>query len=90
VDPLLLQGAFRIGFVILFLSLLVLLFEDPSSAEFVVALLAVAVGGLFVGIVVVLARYSLPPPPRSSPRKLVDKATGNAYNGPDSRTGGDT
>jgi len=89
VDPVLLQGAFRVGFVILFLALLVLPFEDPSSPEFVAAFLAVVVGLLFVAIVTVLARSSLPPSPRSSARNSVDKARGKAYKGPDSRSGGD-
>lgn len=88
-DPLLLRSAFRLGFVILFLALVVLPFEDPSSAEFVVTVLALLVGGIFVGLVTVLARSSLPPPPRSSARKSVDKATGKAYNESDSRSGGD-
>lgn len=88
-DPLLLRAAFRLGFVILFLALLVLPFEDRSSAEFVATVLALVVGALFVGIVTVLARSSLPPPPRSSARNSVDKATGKAYNEPDSRSGGD-
>lgn len=79
VDPVLLQSAFRVGFVILILALLVLPFEDPSSAEFVAALLAFVVGLLFVSIVAVLARSTLPPPPRSSARNSVDKATGKAY-----------
>ena len=89
-DPVLLRSAFRLGFVILFLALVVLPFEDPSSAEFVVTVLALMVGGIFVGVVTVLARSSLPPPPpRSSGRNSVDKATGKAYNEPDSRSGGD-
>ena len=87
-DPVLLRGAFRVGFVILFLSLLVLPFEDRSSPEFVAAVLAVIVGLLFVGLVTVLARSTLPPPPRSSARKSVDKATANGYNESDSRSGG--
>jgi hypothetical protein len=87
-DPVLLRGAFRIGFVILILALLVLPFEDPSSPEFVAAFLAFVVGLLFVTIVTMLARYSLPPPPRSSARNPVDKATGKAYNDSDSRSGG--
>src|SRR5712691_1917813 len=79
-DPLLLRAAFRVGFVILFLALLVLPFEDRSSPEFVAAVLAVVVGVLFVGIVTVLARSTLPPPPPgSSARKSVDKATVKGY-----------
>jgi hypothetical protein len=78
-DPVLLRGAFRVGFVILFLALLVLPFEDRSSPEFVAAVLAVIVGLLFVGIVTVLARSTLPPPPRSSARNSVDKATAKGY-----------
>ena len=87
-DPVLLQGAFRIGFLILALSLLVLPFEDRSSAEFVATVLAAVMGLLFVGIVTVLARSSLPPPPRSKARTAVDKAIGKGYNEPDSNSGG--
>jgi hypothetical protein len=87
-DPALLQSAFRLGFVILALSLLVLPFEDRSSAEFVATVLAALIGLLFIGIVTVLARSSLPPPPRSQARTTVDKATGKGYNEPDSHSGG--
>ena len=83
-DPLLLQSAFRLGFVILVLALLVLPFEDRSSAEFVATVLAALIGLLFVGIVTVLARASLPPSPRSPARRSVDKANGKDYNVPDS------
>jgi len=89
VDALLLQGAFRIGFLIFFLSLLVLPFEDPSSPEFVATVLALLVGLVFVGIVTVLARSTLPPSPRAPVRKSVDKAMANGYNDSDSRSGGD-
>jgi hypothetical protein len=88
-DPLLLRSAFRLGFVILFLALLVLPFEDRSSAEFVATVLTIIVGALFVGIVTVLARSSLPPAPRSAARNSVDKAPGKAYKDQDSRSGGD-
>ena len=87
-DPALLQGAFRLGFVILSLSLLVLPFEDRSSAEFVATVLAAVMGLLFIGIVTVLARSSLPPPPRSQARSTVDKAIRKGYNEPDSNSGG--
>ena len=87
-DPALLQSAFRLGFVILALSLLVLPFEDRSSAEFVATVLAALIGLLFIGIVTVLARSSLPPPPRSQARTTVDKGTGKGYNEPDSHSGG--
>jgi hypothetical protein len=87
-DPIILQGAFRIGFLILALSLLVLPFEDRSSAEFVATVLAALMGLLFVGIVTVLARSSVPPPPRSHARTTVDKAIGKGYNEPDSNSGG--
>lgn len=86
-DPILLQGAFRIGFLILALSLLVLPFEDRSSAEFVATVLAAVVGFLFIGIVTMLARSSLPPP-RSHARTTVDKASGKGYNERDSRSEG--
>jgi len=88
VDPALLQSAFRLGFVILALSLLVLPFEDRSSAEFVATVLAALMGLVFIGIVTVLARSSLPPPPRSQARPRVDKAIRKGYNEPDSHSGG--
>jgi hypothetical protein len=89
VDPLLLRSAFRLGFVILLLGLIILPFEDRASPEFVATVLAIVVGSLFVGIVVVLARSTLPPPPRARRQNSVDKATVKEYNDPDSRTGGD-
>jgi uncharacterized membrane-anchored protein len=89
VDPLLLRSAFRLGFVILLLALVILPFEDRSSPEFVATVLAVIVGSIFVGIVVVLARSTLPPQPRPHERNSVDKATVKEYNDQDSRSGGD-
>jgi hypothetical protein len=89
VDPQLLRAAFRIGFLILGASLLVLPFEDRGSAEFVVTVLAVVIGFVFVALVTLLARSSLPPAPRSPARNSVDKAAHNRYNGADSHTGGD-
>ena len=89
-DPLLLRSAFRLGFLILVMALLVLPFEDRSSPEFVATVLALVVGLLFVGLVTVLARSSLPPPPRTGRPNSVDKATKKAYYvEPESRSGGD-
>jgi hypothetical protein len=89
-DPELLRSAFRLGFLILVMALLVLPFEDRSSPEFVATVLALVVGALFVGIVTVLARSSLPPPPRAPRPKSVDKASEKAYYvEPESRSGGD-
>jgi hypothetical protein len=89
VDPLLLRSAFRLGFVILLLGLVILPFEDRASPEFVATVLAVIVGSIFVGLVVVLARSTLPPRPRAREQNSVDKATVKEYNDPDSRSGGD-
>ena len=88
-DPLLLRSAFRLGFVILALGLVILPFEDRASPEFVATVLAVMVGLIFVGIVAVLARSAMPPLPRSRGQNSVDKATVKEYNGADSRSGGD-
>jgi hypothetical protein len=87
-DPVLLQSAFRVGFLILAVSLLILPFQERSSAEFVATVLAAIVGFLFIGIVTILARSSLPPPPRSHGRTSVDKATAKDYNQSDSHSGG--
>lgn len=87
-DPVLLQSAFRLGFLILALSLLMLPFQDRSSAEFVATVLAAVVGLLFIGFVTVLARSSLPPPPRPPARTSVDKAITKDYNRSDSHSGG--
>jgi hypothetical protein len=61
VDPLLLQGAFRIGFLILILALAILPFQDPAKPEFVATVLALIVGLVFVLLVTFLARSTLPP-----------------------------
>ena len=87
-DPVLLQSAFRLGFLILALSLLILPFQERSSAEFVATVLAAVVGFLFIAVVTVLARSSLPPPPRSKARTSVDKATTKDYGQSDSHSGG--
>ena len=54
----------------------------------VATVLSAVIGFVFIGIVTVLARSSLPPPPRSKTRTSVDKAIARGYNEPDSHSGG--
>lgn len=74
-DPGLLRGAFRIGFLVAILALITLPFQPPDSAEFVVTVLALVMGVLFAVLVVLMARLSSPPIPRRR-----DKAPTSGYN----------
>ncbi len=74
-DPELLRGAFRIGFLVTVLALITLPFQPPESAEFVVTVVALLIGMFFAGLVVLVARLSSPPIPRSR-----DKASASGYN----------
>lgn len=74
-DPELLRGAFRIGFLVAILALITLPFQRPESAEFVVTVLALVIGLVFAGLVVLMARLSSPPIPESR-----DKASVSSYN----------
>jgi hypothetical protein len=74
-DPELLKGGFRIGFLIAIVALVTLPFQRPESAEFVVTVLALVMGALFAGLVVLVARLSSPPIPRSD-----DKPAPSRYN----------
>ena len=60
-DPLLLRSAFRIAFAIFAIALVILPFEDRASPEFVVTVITIGIGLLFLAIVTFLARASLPP-----------------------------
>ena len=86
-DPRTGQAAFRIAFLILGLAILILPFQRPNSAEFVVTVMAAAVGLLFVGVVLVVNRLASPPLP---PRGLVvrDKAVRTSFNEPNEHAGG--
>lgn len=75
--PEILQAAFRIGILILLLSLVMLPFQPPASGPFVVTVLAAIVGGLFVGTVALLARWSAPGLPPAG-----DKRRTKGLNGP--------
>ena len=80
-DPHVLRANFALALFILIGALLVLPFEDPSSAGFVVTVLAIVVGLLFVGAITLLARWSSPRIPKAD-----DKGRGTRYT--DKRPGG--
>jgi hypothetical protein len=73
VDPIALQAAFRVALLILIAAAVMLPFQPPNSAEFVVTVLAAVVGLIFVGLVAALARLSGARPPNPRP---VDKVSG--------------
>jgi hypothetical protein len=75
VDPGLLRGAFRIGFLVAILALITLPFQPPESAEFVVTVLALVMGVVFAVLVVLVARLTSPPIPGTR-----DKARLSGYN----------
>ena len=83
-DPLGLQAAFRVAILILIVALAMLPFQPPSSAEFVVTVIAAVVGLIFVGIVAVIARLSGSRPPNPRP---VDRVSGMSSNVPSERPG---
>ena len=76
-DSMALQAALRVAVLILFVALLMLPFQPTNSAEFVVTVMAAAVGLIFVGLVVLLARLSGSRPPN---RRPVDRVSGMSSN----------
>ena len=66
-DPIALQAALRVAILILLAALVMLPFQPPNSAEFVVTVLAAIVGLVFVGLVATLARLSGSKPPNLRP-----------------------
>ena len=76
------RAAFRLATLLVVLSLVTLLFQDRSSAEFVVAAMALAVSLVFFTLVVVLARMNGPHAP---PRRDNIRAEGQLRTDP--RTG---
>ncbi len=86
-DPRTGRAAFRIAFLILGTAVAILPFQRPHSAEFVVTLMAAAVGLLFVGIVLLMARLSSPPlPPRGA--GTGDKPIRTSFNASNEDAGG--
>jgi predicted MFS family arabinose efflux permease len=76
-DPVALRAALRVAILILIVAVVMLPFQPPNSAEFVVTVLAAIVGLIFVGLVIVLARLSVARPPKP---KTVDSAGGRSSN----------
>jgi preprotein translocase subunit Sss1 len=85
-DPTAFRAAFRVAVLILVVALAMLPFQPPTSAEFVVTVLAAVVGLIFVGLVAMLARLSRSRPPN---RRPVDTVSGMSSNVPRERSGRD-
>ncbi len=79
-DPIALQAALRVALLILLAALVMLPFQPPNSAEFVVTVLAAIVGLVFVGLVVVLVRLSGSRPPNPRPVDRVSSMSSNGRN----------
>jgi len=62
-DPQILKAGFRIATFVTATAAVLLLFEPPDSAEFVVSVMTLVIGLTFVSIVAVLVRYSTPKMP---------------------------
>ncbi len=70
------RAAFRLATLLVLLSVVAVMFQDRSSAEFVVAAMALTVSLVFLALVVVLARMSGPhAPPRRDTIRSQDNRT---------------
>ena len=78
-DAFALRAAFRVAILILLVALVILPFQPPASAEFVVTALAAFIGLVFVGIVVLLTRLSGSRPPKTVDRSRAVRS--NVRNG---------
>jgi hypothetical protein len=76
VDPEILRAGMRLGILVALLAAVTLPFQDPASASFVVDVLALIVGVVFVGGVALLTRRASTPMP--SDRR--DSAQDTRYN----------
>lgn len=81
-DPQLLRGNFALALFIIIGALLILPFQHPSSAGFVVTVLAIVVGLLFVGAIMLVARWSSPRIPRVDDKETRTRYTGKRPGGP--------
>jgi hypothetical protein len=80
-DPQLLRTNFSVAVFIILLGALILPAQDPSSAGFVVTIMAMGVGVVFIAAIALLARWAAPRVPKAD-----DKEAWTGYNG--SRPGG--
>ena len=74
------RAALRLATLLVLLSLVTLVFQERSSAGFVVGVMALVVSVVFLTVVLVMARMSGPHAP--APR---DNITSKGYNGADPR-----
>lgn len=79
-DPIALQAAFRVAVLILLAAAVMLPFQPPNSAEFVVTVLAGVVGLIFVAVVAVFARLAGSRPPNPRPVDTVRGIDSNTRN----------
>jgi hypothetical protein len=82
VAPELLRANFALALFILICALLILPFEDPSSAGFVVTVLAAGVALIFVGAIALMARWSSPRIPDTDDKGGRTRYTGKRPGGP--------
>lgn len=75
------RAALRLASLLVLLSAVTVVFQKRSSAEFVVAVMALAVSVVFLTVVLVMARMSAPHFPRG------DNIRSKDYNGTDPRAG---
>lgn len=64
-DPQILRAGFRLAVFVTSVALLLVFFEPRDSAEFVVSVMVLVLGVLFVALVAILVRYSTARMPRA-------------------------
>jgi hypothetical protein len=75
------RGALRLATLLVLLSAVTVVFQDRSSAEFVVGVMALVVSVAFLTVVLILARMSAPRFPQG------DNMRSKHYNGTDPLSG---
>ena len=75
------RAALRLATLLVVLSAVTVVFQDRSSAEFVVGVMALVVSVVFLAVVLVMARMSAPRFPQGDTMRAKD------YNGTDPQSG---